>query len=102
MLLPKKGKPIQAGDYCPITITPLVTCLVHWVLSKHLTKAAPLPQHQRGFKEEEGCSANLLILRSLIRKVKVGPSNLYVAFTACRRWGLPPHIVKYVGNVCCR
>lgn len=79
-LLPKLSRPERPGDFRPITVTPLITRTIHKVLAKRLSTLAPLPIRQKGFKQEEGCTANLTLLRALVKRAKTTPASLYVAW----------------------
>ena len=115
VLLPKKEKPQNPADFRPLTITPVLTRTLHRVLARRLATLAPLPLSQKGFRKEEGCAANLLLVQQALRQAKAGPKSLYMAFIdfkkafdsvghpaiaqACVRWGLGERFAKYVANV---
>jgi len=114
-MLPKTSRPSTPGDLRPITITPLITRIIHKLLAKRLNHVAPLPWQQKGFKQEEGCAANIAIIRALVRQAQQQPSSLYVAWVdfkkafdsvghpsllaACKRWGLPARLTKYISHM---
>lgn len=112
VLIPKCVHPTQPSHFRPITITPVITRLLHKVLATRLSSAVNLPTFQKGFKKEEGCASNLLILKHLIKKAKSVPHTLAVAFIdfmkafdsvshgsilrACQRLGLTTPFILYV------
>ena len=115
VLLPKVDVPQSPSDFRPLTITPVLTRTLHRVLAKRLNTLAPLPLSQKGFRKEEGCAANLLLVRQALRHAKAGPRSLYMAFIdfkkafdsvghpaiaqACDRWGLGAEFRSYVRNI---
>ncbi len=115
VLLPKVDIPETLSDYRPLTITPILTRTLHRAMAKRLATEAPPPPEQRGFKKEEGCAANLMLLVHAIHQSKTGPSSLYMAFlelrkafdsvghpaikAACRWWGTGDHFASYVANI---
>lgn len=115
VLIPKVDVPETPSDFRPLTITPILTRTLHRVLARRLATEAPLPAEQRGFKKEEGCAANLMLLAHAIHQAKTGPRNLYLAFldfkkafdsvghpaieAACRRWGTGDHFASYVAKI---
>lgn len=66
VLLPKVDEPTSPSDFRPLTITPILTRILHRVIARRVATHAPLPQSQRGFKAEEGCAANILLVREAI------------------------------------
>ena len=106
VLIPKIDEPSTPSDYRPLTITPVLTRTVNRVLARRVSTWAPLPRSQRGFREEDGCAANILLLKAALRHAKAAPSPIYMAFIdfkkafdsvghpvivqACQRWGLGP------------
>ena len=114
VLIPKVDEPTSPSDFRPLTITPILTRVLHRVLAKRVSTHAPLPQSQRGFKREEGCAANIMLVRQAISQAKAAPKSLYMAFLdfkkafdsvghpairkACLRWGLGEKFSNYVGN----
>lgn len=115
VLLPKVDAPRTASDYRPLTIAPILTRTFHRVLSQRLATHAPLPLGQKGFRREEGCAANLLLVRRALEAAKSTPRSLYMVFidfkkafdsvghpaivNATRRWGLGERFANYIGNV---
>lgn len=114
-LIPKVDKLTRPGNFHPITITSVLTRVIHKVVSKRLGRAVPLPDQQKGFKPEERCAASLMILRALVRNAKTKPQLLHVAWlnfrkdfdsighpsllAACRRWGMSADLIGYISNV---
>lgn len=54
--------------------------MIHKIRVKRLGTLAPLPAQQKGFKPEEGCAANLTLIRSMVNAAKSGPRSLYVGW----------------------
>lgn len=79
-LIPKKDNPTDPSDYRPITVTSVVTRGLHKILARRLAERIPTSSSQKGFKAEDGVSANLLVLEELIDKAKANPSSLYLGF----------------------
>lgn len=112
VLIPKKNIPTRATDFRPITITPLILRIFHRILAQRVSNTVKLPHFQKGFKREEGCASNILLLKNLVETAKSTPSSLYVAFIdfrkafdsvshysivrACTRLGLPELFIKYI------
>ena len=79
-LLPKTSNPLTPGDLQPITITPIVTRIIRRLMARRLSEVAPLPHQQKGFKKEEGCAANIAVLRQLVRGAQKKPSNIFIGW----------------------
>lgn len=76
----KGGAPISQSDFRLLTISPAMTRIFHRVLLRLLATTDPLPPNQRGFTEEEGCAANLLLIGESLKRAKARPSSLYMVF----------------------
>lgn len=114
MLIPKKAVPEGPGDFRPLTITSLLLRLFNKILSSRLMKAAPLPKMQKGFAPE-GVAANIFLVQELVKSAMSTNSPLCIAFIdfrkafdsighpsllmAARRWGIPPEICEFIGNL---
>ena len=115
VLIPKVDEPSSPSDFRPLTITPILTRILHRVMAKRLATHVPLPRSQRGFTAEEGCAANLLLVRELIMRAKVELKPLYLAFLdfkkafdsvghpairmACLRRGTGEKFSAYMGKI---
>ena len=115
ILLPKTTTLSSPGEFRPITITPIITRTIHRLLSKRLHTLAPLPGRQKGFKAEEGCAANIALLKAMVKQAQTKAENLYVAWidfkkafdsvghpsliAAMRRWGMPPSLAGYISQI---
>lgn len=114
VLIPKCTNPTQPNHFRPITMTPVITRLLHKVLATRLSSIVTLPTFQKGFEKEEGCASNLLILKHLIKGTKSVPHTLAVVFIdfmkafdsvshdsilrACQRMGLTTPFVSSIQN----
>lgn len=79
-LLPKSDSPRTPGEYRPITVTSVVTRGLHKILAKRLADRMPTSARQKGFKAEEGVSANILILKNLLSQAKKEQKSLFLAY----------------------
>ena len=78
-LIPKVAEPSEAGHYRPITVTPEIMRIFTKIIARRMADWAPLPMEQRGFKKEEGCAANLLLLQDFIKQARTQCHGLQVA-----------------------
>ena len=79
-LIPKVDNPRTPSDFRPITITSVLMRGLHKILAKRISRNIPIDVRQKGFKEEEGAGANILILKDLIRQAKEQPQTTYFCF----------------------
>lgn len=111
VLIPKRAKPEEAGDFRPITVSSVVLRLMHKVFAERL-RNAPLSNHQRGFRPFDGVAMNVFLVKALIQRAKVEHRPLYLVFLdvkkafdsvshrsllrALRRLGFPPNLIRYI------
>ena len=62
-LIPKGARPTAPGEFRPITVSSVVTRLLHKILAKRIGDARLLSLRQKAFIPEHGCSSNLITLQ---------------------------------------
>ena len=80
VLIPKIDNPRTPSDFRPITIMSVLTRGLHKILAKRISRNMPIDIRQKGFKEEEGVGANIMILKDIIKQAKEQPQTTYLCF----------------------
>ena len=75
-------------------------------MARRLSEAAPLPHQQKGLKKEEGCAANIAVLRQLVRGAQKEFSNICIgwidfkkAFDSVGHTSLSPRLCNYISQL---
>ena len=111
-LVPKVIGTTNPGEFRPITVTSTFSRLYHCILGERFSNTLPYNDRQKGFKKGDGLYFNSKLLQKTINEAKENYKNLKVAFVdvakafdsvshqtlwvACRRLGVPEHIVSYL------
>lgn len=68
--IPKKEGASQAGDFRPITVSPVLVRILHKIYATRLLAALTLEVRQRAFVPADGCAENILILAAVLDEAK--------------------------------
>ena len=80
VFLPNVDVPQTPSGFRPLTITSVLTRTLHPVNAKLLDSLTPFLLSQKGFRKDEGCAANLLLVRQVLRQANADPLSLYMEF----------------------
>jgi hypothetical protein len=113
-LIPKIPGTNDPAEFRPITVGSVFLRLYHGILGDRFEKTLPISVRQKGFRKGDGLFFNNIILRRAIEDSKKRCKNLRVAFldmkkafdsvghealwAACRRLGVPEHLVNYCSH----
>jgi hypothetical protein len=114
VLIPKKKNPTAARDYRPISVSSVITRVLHKVLARRLDSIVELSQRQKGFRPVDGCAHNIVLLdyvlqtaRQELKPVAVALIDFSNAFgsvkhesivRACKRLGIPDALIDYIAS----
>ena len=65
-LIPKVDKPVNPSLFRPITVSPIITRLLHKILAKNLEVKINLDPRQKAFRRRDGMAENLLLIRNIV------------------------------------
>ena len=118
-LIPKEIGTSDPSKFRPITVSSWLVRIYHKILAKRLSNSCPVSDRQKAFREGDGLSENVNILKHLLKdrsnaKAKT-KAPLCLAFidvrkafdtvspealeNACHRAGVPSPIVQYIRGV---
>jgi len=115
VFVPKGISPRTAGDFRPISITPVLTRAFHKVIAQRWLKAIGLSPYQLAFQKRDGCAEGVALINMLLNEVNEKRKELCMvvcdlskAFDcvshdsivrAAQTFGAPPAMVKYLRHL---
>ena len=113
IFIPKKPGAKLPGDFRPISVSSVLTRLIHKVLAQRIDQLIQLDEQQRAFRGGiDGCRDNTVLLDAILRSRYTSFRSLYIAtldiakafdsvdhtalLAAAEAAGLPPEMISYL------
>lgn len=79
------SNPSGPGDFCPITVSPVLLHLFSKLVLSHLAEGNTSHKFQSGFSDDRSTSSNILILQALMRLTKKSQRPLFAVSLDLRK-----------------
>ena len=95
IFIPKKSGAKLPGDFRPISVSSVLSRLVHKVLAQRIDQLVQLDEQQRAFRDGiDGCRDNTVLLDAILRSRYTSFRSLYIATFGIAKpltvWTTPP------------